>query len=235
MDINVISMRFMRRIQVAQYEPAEVEFELHATLEDGEDHIEAGKQLAQDAREMIKDAFTGLVNRAKEETEAPQPVVNNNTSVETTAPPAAATRKRGRPAGSKNKPKENTSEIPGEDSPPLADADLSAEADGSEIPSEAPSESNGAAPVSEIPGDDGPTMDGPPVEEQFAVFDLAKLTAYVNDIVTVEKKLTGIQIKEVYRSFGVTRTVDIKKEDVEKVKTAIDILIEQTAPPVKES
>ena len=87
--------------------------------------------------------------------------------------------------------------------------------------------------MADIPIDNGPVdeapVDGPPTEDQTEVFDLAKLTIYVNDIVTVDKKISGIQVKEIYKAFGVTRTIDIKKEDVMKVKEAIDILVAQVS------
>ena len=65
-EINAVSIRFMRRIQVAQYEPAEVEFTLHATLDEGEDHLKAGKTLAKDSRAMTKEAFSGLLKPAEQ-------------------------------------------------------------------------------------------------------------------------------------------------------------------------
>jgi len=216
-EINAVSIRFMRRIQISQYEPAEVEFTLHATLDEGEEHVKAGKKLAKDCRSMIKEAFTGLVKAAGKETETPPKA----------APPKAV----GRPKGSPNKAKAEkevvtpSSEIPGEASPPLADADLAAEADGSEIPDMggAPPVVDGP-PVSEIPGDDPPVV---PVAEK--PLTLKELQAFITDQVTKAKVLTSGNIKDVLGTFNLGRTADLGDEQVPLFKDALDLLIAQVA------
>ncbi len=168
MQVTGLSLKFMRRIQLREYEPAEVEFTLHAMLEDDESHLEAGKQLATDARDMIKSAFEGLT-KGKE-----------------------TTKKKGRP-------KKTQAETV---TPPVADA---------------------GPPVA----DAGPPVNGPTSEEQQDTIDLPSLQAYISDIVTKKKKLRADQIKDVLKSFGATRTLDLKREDVPRVKEALDLLLSE--------
>jgi hypothetical protein len=198
MEVTAVGLKFMRRIQISQYEPAEVEFTLHAALEDGESHVDAGIQLAADARAMIKEAFAGLV-KGTEPTKA----------------------KRGRPsekdkeaARAKAEADATASGVPGDDKtgpptgPPV-----------SEIPDTSP-------PKNEIPSEDGPPVDGPPTEEQGVdPVTLPKLQAFINEVVTKKKLLNTNQIKDVLKTFGVARTVELKKEDVPRMKDALDTLL----------
>jgi hypothetical protein len=130
-EINALSLKFMRRIQISQYEPAEVEFTLHATLDEDEDHLDAGKALAKDARAMIKEAFSGLVKQAEVETETPPAEVP---PVE--KPKAKPKGKGGRPKGSKNKAKEKTGGTAANDIPddPVSSNGVPDGAGNSEIP-----------------------------------------------------------------------------------------------------
>lgn len=117
MNVYEISVRFMRRAQVKEYEPMEAEVTLKANLAEGEDHNAAAVNLMRDARNAAIEA--GLKSGAAK--------------AETTAT-AAAEPKQGRP-----KKEELTPAAPKADKPAAPKADKPAAAP---APAAEPAETN---------------------------------------------------------------------------------------------
>ena len=83
--VSEITVRFMRRVQVKDYEPAEAEVSLRAHIDENEDSSKAGNDLILEAREMVKVGLSGKT-KGPESSEVSEKTVSKAVKDETTKP-----------------------------------------------------------------------------------------------------------------------------------------------------
>ena len=131
MRVYEMSASYSRKVQVKQFEPAEAKFEMKVELEDGDDAHEVRTMLMQEVRDAVTQAFQGGRTGKGAEVkiaqnikgpedpdalkEAAANILNGKDEGAKPGPAPAETedtpKVRGRPKGSKNKPKEETTDV----------------------------------------------------------------------------------------------------------------------------
>lgn len=239
MQVTNIKVSFMREKQPVQYEKAQPAVELTATLEDGENHLTATRNLMLDAAavvyagigypipEKVADALNAIVSggsvpsggQATTETSTDKPADAKSED----AKPAA--KKRGRPRGSKNAPRTVTpenvvatpSEIPGEEAP------ASSEIPGEEAPAS-----------SEIPGEETPNISSgnedrvdPAADTGFTPKDLHDLI--IGHVKATPRTLSVQNARSILAHFKVARAQDLTDEQAAEGKTMVDQMVAEEA------
>lgn len=119
MRVYEMSASYSRKVQVKQFEPAEAKFEMKVELEDGDDAKEVRTMLMQEVRDAVTQAFQGGRTGKGAEVKIVQNIhgPEDPDSLKKAAADALNDKdeaedkpKRGRPKGSKNKPKELVAE-----------------------------------------------------------------------------------------------------------------------------
>jgi hypothetical protein len=202
MNVTEITARFMRRIQIKDYEPAEAEISLKAHLEDGEDFVAAGTTLILQSREI---ALTGLRGKTAGETETAVTVT------ETAKAPTAAEQKKAEAAHKRAEKKaakeaaeaakSTDSDIPGDDGDTAKPATDKADSD--------------------VPGDDIPGETDTETDTDDAM-TIEDLQSYITSQVS-GKKIVVKAVKEILAGVGASRTSEVKPEDIESVREAIEL------------
>lgn len=200
MNVTEITARFMRRVQIKDYEPAEAEISLKAHLDDDEDFRTAGNELILQAREI---ALTGLRGKTAGETEIEVKVAVSAADQKK----ADAAAKRAEKKAAKEAAKAPDSDIPGDD-----------------VPGDSDDTKPAKAPDSDVPGDDdvpGET-DIDPVADDGDEFTVEDLQAYITAQVS-GKKIAVKAVKEILASAKASRTSEVKPEDIETVRAAVEL------------
>jgi len=209
--VNVydVKVRFMRRMQVREYEPAESEITFSAQLAEDDDYKVVSEKLILDARELVKSALTG------------KPV--GKTETKTTKTAAA---KKANSVTEIPEDDNSVSEIPGEDetaatSPAEIKKALAAEkrkvaAEKRKVVAAnkkaAAEEAKKKIAAEEIPDDDDDTE-----------LSANALHEFINSMVT-SRKVKPKQIKAIIAEYGAARISDIPEENRIDVKEAIELL-----------
>lgn len=215
MQVYEINVRYMRRIQVREYEPAEAEVTVKAQLADGEKPEAAVSEAIKLASEQVHVSLglapdTKLPKRGKAggQTETAS-TVTAQPKTETAKTAAAET-----PKPQPQQPASAVSDIPGEGVPAT--------------PQKA------AASASDIPDD--ATVKPQPQQQQQAQasngeappVNAAELSKWIGDQVRLGK-VTSQAVMGLYPKFGVSRFADLKPEKCGEAKIEIEKLIGATA------
>ena len=212
--VNVydVKVRFMRRMQVREYEPAESEITFSAQLAEDDDYKVVSEKLILDARELVKSALTG------------KPV--GKTETKTTKTAAA---KKSNSVTEIPEDDNSVSEIPGEDetvaiSPAEVKKALAAEkrkvaAEKRKVAAAkkkaAAEEAKKKIAAEEIPDDDN--------DDDDKELSANALHEFINSMVT-SRKVKPKQIKAIIAEYGAARISDIPEENRIDVKEAIELL-----------
>lgn len=63
MKVKTISVTYGRKINLGDYNSAEIGLTLWADLEEGEDHVDAVRELQRESRELARDEYRRLVGK----------------------------------------------------------------------------------------------------------------------------------------------------------------------------
>lgn len=218
--VNVydVKVRFMRRMQVREYEPVESEITISAQLTESDDYKDISQDLLLNAKELVNSTLTG------------KPV--GKTETKTTKTKVSAAKKS---SSTTEIPEDNisASEIPGDDEPAVlssAEEKKVLAAEKRKVAAEkrkviaakkkaAADEIKKKAAADEIPGDEETPSDDDGGEELSA----NKLHEYINSMVT-SRKVKPKQIKAIIAEYGAVRISDIPEENRIDVKEAIELL-----------
>jgi len=232
MQIYDVSVRFSRKIQVVNFEPAEAEVSLKAQLTEGEDYKAAITGLMADARAGVT---AGLKSKAAGVTaenvttiagpvpaaEAPAqktttPVKPTQTATEPAPAAEAPKRQRGRPAGSTAKKTDAAA--------PAAGADF--DPDATPV---APAKTTAPAATDDDFGDEALPAEAEPADDEFAENEVKpmstkelqeQLSAFVNG-----KQIDGPSVKAVLKKYGADRSADTKEGDRAKILAEVTALV----------
>jgi hypothetical protein len=250
MQVTNVRVSFLREKQPAQFEKATPSVEFAATLDEGEDHEAAARQLMIDATRVVYNGI-GYDVPARVVTALASGTVPSELSVTTeteeTAPeaPEAAVeptesseskpKSRGRPKGSKNtRPKKGTKAA--EEAEKAAGAAVSDESvPGEEAPSAISTGEPRVGPEDDpadhgIPGDEevpGPTpQDQDPVDgtpEEFTPKDLHALI--ISLVQATPKRLSVANAKQILAHFKVARAQDLTNEQALEGKAMVEKML----------
>ncbi len=213
-----VKVRFMRRMQIREYEPAESEVSISAQMgEDDDDLMTIGQELLSNARDLVKSALTGKTTgtatgktqikvtkkAAVDEIPEDDNEIPGDDDEELSAEEyikAAAAKKR-KVAAEKRKAKKLAEKIAAEVAEKKA-------AEEDEIP--------GGDDDEEIPGDDDE-------EEGSSEVSVDDLAAFINKMVT-SRKVKPKQIKAVLAKYNASRISEVPAEDCGDAKKAIEKL-----------
>lgn len=225
MQVTTIEARFMRRVQLRDYEPAEAEIKLTASLAEGEDFDKQHEELISLAKEGVRAALIGRMTTGKDASAAevekgPEPVASGTA--------AAVAEIGGAKRGRKSKEemariaaamkaeedakagKQNISTNPEDRQDP---ANPVSEIPGDEIPGSDPAPATKPATKpkadhSEIPGDDpAPAQTAKPAEVKGGI-TAAELQKWVSQQMFA-KKLTAPEVIELMKSKGKDRMAEL--------------------------
>lgn len=210
-SISEVGVRFMRRIQVRDYEPAESEVTLKAVLLDGENAREAVHFLQDFASEEVHQAL-GLPTSTKLPVNASrgvgQQIIKGPFGAEPHSMgvdiPAIATEKpvQAAPAGGLEIPTSTPAAAPA--SPQPASAGIS------DIPESKPATTPTAAPATNMTAADVSKWIGEQVRSQ---------------------KVSSEAVKGLYPKYKVTRFADLKPEQIALVKADVEEMIAKKGTP----
>lgn len=226
MQVTDIKVRFMRKIQVREYEPAEAEVSFSAFLEDGEeDHAAKADELMLEAKAAVR---TGLFTKIEKADATPAEKSAAKAKVDKEVAPAKETKPR-RPRRTKAQIEADNkiaaekaaakkaaaeSDVPGDDDIPGDDAkgNISNDPENRVDPDDIPGDDD-AAILAELTGD-GPTHE-----------DLNEL---IGNAVggTGKKKVAGGTIKEILGSYKAARVRDVAEKDIQAVMDEIQAKID---------
>jgi len=205
MQVDSVRVTFMRKRQPKDYENAMVEIGLDATLDDGEDHVEAMRTLLDDASSQVYERLG----------------MKQGTGTDTTNAGGAAKTGQANKSGSGGSGSAKTSAQVG-DTPPETPAESGSgsgqAAPASDLPDDMPPAASGsgsgqAAPASDLPDDTGPSSgssDGGDVQPSMTPGEVqSEITKLVN-----EKRVTVKAIKSVLAQFGVERVNEVSKDQL---------------------
>lgn len=202
MNVYEISVRFMRRAQVKEYEPMEAEATLKASLSEGEDHNAVAINLMRDARNTVIEA--GLKSGAAK--------------AETTATTAAASDKpQGRPKKEELVPAAKAADKPAAApkaaDKPAATKPAAAKPAAAPAPADEPETNEFGEPIGGEDAADEPEMTG------------KELQTWITDLIT-NKKIAVTQAKEILAKYGAAGSLQVKDGDRRKVVADIKALID---------
>lgn len=199
MNVYELSVRFMRRAQVKEYEPMEAEVMLKANLAEGEDHNAAAVTLMRDARNAAIEA--GLKSGA--------------TKAETTATAASSDKPQGRPKKEELTPAAPKADKPAAEKPAAAKP---AAKPAAEKPAPAPAAETETNEFGEPIGGEEAAADEPEITGK-------ELQAWITDLIT-NKKIAVTQAKEVLAKYKAAGSLQVKDGDRRKVVADIKALID---------
>jgi hypothetical protein len=200
MNVTDVTVRFMRRAQIREYEPIEAEVSLKAALAEGEDYVKIANTLMADAKKAVHES--GLKSSASTDkattATAPAP-----------APAADAPKPRGRP------PSKPAAAAPAP--APADDFDDPAPVNKPAAPAPAP------APAADF--DDMTASPAPaPAAAPAATMTLKELQVWTN--ANIEgNKITIDQVKGVWQTFGCSRSSELKPEQYGEARAKIEAII----------
>jgi hypothetical protein len=214
MQVYDIKVRFMRKIQVRDYEPTESEVTCSAQLEDGEDPKAAIKAAFKILSEEVHTSLglapnTKLPTRGKATGEHVQAEasVTDKTPAPTPAP-ASDKKPAEKKAADKTTKASATDDIPGEGAP--ATKTTAASAASSDIPGEETAPQTQQTAAAETATDMTP----------------ADLSKWIGEQVR-SGKVTSQAITALYPKFGISRFADLKPEKCGEAKAAVEELIKK--------
>jgi hypothetical protein len=215
MNVYEVAVRFMRRVQMKEYEPAEAEVTFKAQLDEGENHILAANNLMQDAKVAVIE--TGFKS-TKGKTETAKTVEAPAKTEETVAAPVADTgekKPRGRPPKAKPVVSDDFDAGETKAAPAATDEFDSAPATKSDEPAPQVDVDEFGEPVTK------PEAPAAKVEEPISVKELqAWVAAHIQ-----AKRIDADTVKATYAKFGYGRSADTTDEDRPKIKAAIEKLL----------
>jgi len=191
-----IKVRFMRRVQVREYEPAEAEVTLSAQVADDEDYQNAANELMTEARIAVKAGLTGKPAEAKEP-------VSVKKQVETKTKP------KGKPV-----PKKAKTTIPDDVIPDGVEPEKTEETE----PVKKVATKKKAAPKKVVRT---PEPELIPEDNDAPVMSIQDLQGFVGSAVT-SRKIKPAQIKEIISAYKAVRLSDIPEASRSAVKVAIE-------------
>jgi len=204
MNVTDITVRFMRRAQIREYEPIEAEVSLKAALAEGEDYVQIANTLMADAKKAVHES--GLKSSASTDktttTASPAPAP-------AAAPAADAPKPRGRPPSNK----------------PAAPPPPPAPVDDLDSPAPAPAAAPAPAPAPAPDFDDMTASPAPaPAAAPAATMTLKELQVWTN--ANIEgNKITIDQVKGVWQTFGCSRSSELKPEQYGEARAKIEAII----------
>jgi len=190
-----IKVRYMRRVQMREYEPTEAEVTLSAQVADDEDYQNATNELMTEARTAVKAGLTGKPVETKDP-------VSVKKQAETKTKP------KGKPL-----PKKAKTTIPDDIIPDGVEPEKAEEAP----PAKKVATKKKAAPkkVERTPEPD------PIPEDDAPVMSIRDLQDFVGTAVT-SRKIKPVQIKEIISAYDAVRLSDIPEASRSAVKVAIE-------------
>ena len=220
-----VKVRYMRRIQMREYEPAESEVTVSAQLSDNENFMSVGQELILNARALVKSAITGKPvevsdnkNVGKTETkvtkktavdEIPEDIRHRVDAIESLAEIEKMAEKDNKKAAATEKRKLAAAERKAKK---LAEKEAAAE------------EVKKKAAVDEIPGDDEIPSDGENDDTSTGNMTTIELQEFINSVVT-QRKVKPKQIKAILAEYNASRISEVPKANCGDVKQAIEKLI----------
>jgi len=213
MQVYDIKVRFMRKIQVRDYEPTESELTISAQLEDGEDPKTAIKAAFKILSEEVHTSL-GLAPNTKLPTRGKGKIEGEATT--TPAPtPAPASDKKAADKPQQAKAPAATDDIPGETTQAKPTAAQAQAASSADIPGEtAPSTQTTATATAE--------------DDLFAGCEdkekPARLSKWIGEQVK-SGKIASTEVAALYPKFGISRFADLKPEKCSDAKAAVEELI----------
>lgn len=234
MQVTDIKVRFMRKIQIREYEPAEAEVALTAFLEEGEeDHAAAIQELMSTAKDGVRE---GLLTTAA-----------GKTAAKTTKAPAKADTKTEAPAketeaAKEEKPKRarrTKAQMEADKKTAAEKAAAKKAAAESDVPSDddIPGDDDAKGNISNDPENRVDPNDIPGDEDDDAAL-LAELTGEgpshedLNELIgnavggTGKKKVAGGTIKEILGAYKAARVRDVATGDIQVVMDEIQAKID---------
>ena len=247
MQVTTIEARFMRRVQLRDYEPAEAEIKLTASLAEGEDFENQHEELMQLAKNGVRTALIGRTTTGKDASAAEVESGEKAASTAATSGTAAAVaeiagKKRGRKSNAElaeieaklkaeeaaKNGKPNISNNPEDRRDPANPED---EIPGDEIPGNEPAKQS-AKPAdkpapkadanSEIPGDEpAKPADKPAPKGGITAPELQKWVSQQMGA----KKLTAPEVLELIKSKGKDRMAELDPADLVWLKDQLEAKI----------
>lgn len=207
MQVYDVSIRFMRRIQIREYEPAEAEVIVKAQLADGESPESAISEAFKLASGEVHVSL-GLAKDTKLPTRA-----KGKETATATATPAPT------PAP---KAETKTSDKPRQAKAPAATDDIPDD-------TKTATTAKPTASTSDIPDDSAPATATAATETASdTTMTPAELSKWIGEQVRTGK-LTSVAVAGLYPKFGISRFADLKPEKTGEAKAAIEELIAKNA------
>lgn len=200
MPVYEVAVRFMRRAQVKEYEPAEAEVSFKANLEEGEDHLAVANGLMADAKSVAIES--GL--KAGKATA---------TSTSTEAAPAAEA-----PKNKGGRPPKQTLTPPAEKTTAAAPAAK----DEFDSPPAKPAETKPAAPAAD---DEFAAFDSAPAAPA-APMTVKELQDWITAQMQA-KKIEVVKVREILSKYGAARTADTKEGDRLAIKADVEAALKK--------
>jgi hypothetical protein len=202
-----ISVRFMRRVQIREYEPSEVEVILKAQLSEDDDSATVGGELMAEAKETVRLGLTAKGGKTEAKVEVEKKAEpKKETAAEKKLAKKAATKKA---ADEKKAAKGRAIS----DDPENRVSDEDAVPDDDEIPGDEPPAKK-AKESNDVPDDDD--------DEALKPKDLQE---YIQ--AKIQKRVITIEaVKEIIRDAGVNKVKDMTPAQCAETKKKIDDLIE---------
>lgn len=220
--ITDVSVRYMRRVQMKEYEPAEAEVGFKAQLEDGENHILVANNLMQDAKiAVIETALKGNKGGTTR-TESAATATTADEAPKAVEKDATVSRGRGRPRKNPT-PTDDFDTSPAPVTAPAAATDDFDTPATKPDPVEAIPEPKPTTPPPQVDVDEfgDPVVKEAPAEAALSVKDLQDWVA-----AQIQAGKTNAEtVKGVYAKFGFARSTDTTEADRPKIKAAIAALL----------
>lgn len=202
MPVYEVAVRFMRRAQVKEYEPAEAEVSFKANLEEGEDHLAVANGLMADAKSVAIES--GLK-------------AGKATATSTEAAPAAATSTEA-PKNKGGRPPKQTLTPPAEKTTAAAPAAK----DEFDSPPAKPAETKPAAPAAD---DEFAAFDSAPAASA-APMTVKELQDWITAQMQA-KKIEVVKVREILAKYGAARTADTKETDRAAIKADVEAALKK--------
>lgn len=193
-EVYDIKVRYMRRIQVREYEPAEAEVTISAQIGEDEDHNDVTTKLMGDAREAVKSGLTGKA-----------PDTNKSKSIQSQV---KETKKK-----NKDTPKKVKTEIPDDIIPDGIEPDKGSKP---EKPVKKVSTKKKSPPKQVVRDTESEDIPDEP-----SIMSIKDLQEFVGTAVT-SRKIKPAQIKEIISVYNAVRLSDVPEANRSGVKVAIE-------------
>ena len=249
MQVTTITVTRERKVQPEQYGSAGASLNLVANLDEGEDWKVVARQLLDDTRNIVYGNL-GLKLPARatdgaQDVTTAEPVEAAQPAADDKGKPAA---RRGRPPTKRGEQPVAAPETPSEPEPEQADPTPAIRAtpegrknpeddlpdDPASKPTPAPA-TGGAAAADDVPEDPTPetapaaatpaaksAAASPTAGDQKGDYSASDLQSHLMTLVTKKKTITAQRVREILGEFGVTRTSELKPDQVLDAKAKID-------------